>query len=67
MSRRAAAVTQADVERVIRAAKRQGAARVTVRTDGKVAEIAVDLEKPAEFPPLSPPAQVAPRKGRALC
>lgn len=65
MSRRAAAVTQADVERVIRAAKRQGAARVTVKVGGT--EIAVDLDKPGDFSPLSPPTQVAARKGRPLC
>ena len=65
MSKRAAAVTQADVERVIRAAKRQGAARVTVKVGS--AEIAVDLEKPADLLPLSTQAAVATRKGRALC
>lgn len=64
MSRKAAAFTQADVERVVRAAKRQGAARVTVKIGGT--EIAVDLEKP-ELSPLSPPAHVATRKGRPLC
>lgn len=65
MSRRPAAVTQADVARVIRAAKQEGAARVTVKVGA--AEIAVDLTKPAEFPPLSPSPAVATRKGRALC
>ena len=56
MTRRAAAVTQADVERVIRAAKRQGAAGVTVKVNG--AEISVDLREP----PLSTPAPVAPKR-----
>lgn len=47
---------QADVERVIRAAKRQGAARVTVKVGG--AEVAVDLREPVELPPLSTPETV---------
>jgi hypothetical protein len=60
MSRRPANVTQADVERVIRAAKRQGAARVTVKVGG--AEISVDLAKPAEVIPLSTGPVIAKRR-----
>jgi len=56
---------QSDVERVIRAAKRQGVARVTVKV-GSV-DVDLDLREPVELPPLSPPQPVAPRKGRALC
>jgi hypothetical protein len=63
MTRRAAFV-QADVERVIRAAKRQGAAGVTVKVG--VAEIAVDLREPVKFRPLSTPAPVAPKRRIAL-
>jgi hypothetical protein len=65
MSNRRAAFTQADVARAIRAAKQEGAARVTVKVRG--VEIAVDLERPADIPPLSTPAPVAQRKGRPLC
>jgi hypothetical protein len=64
MTRRAA-FTQADFARAIRAAKQEGAARVTVKVG--VAEIAVDLREPVEFRPLSTPQPVATRKGRALC
>jgi len=60
VTRRAASFTQADVARAIRAAKQEGAARVTVKVNG--VEIAVDLEKPAEFPPLSPQQPVAKAK-----
>jgi hypothetical protein len=52
MTRRAAAFTQADFARAIRAAKQEGAARVSVKVNG--AEIAVDLRGPVELPPLSP-------------
>lgn len=66
MTRRPAAVTQADVERVIRAAKRQGAARITVKVGQ--AEIAVDLQAVEPAPStLSPMPTLASRKGRALC
>ena len=65
MTRRAATATQADMERAIRAAKRQGVAVVRVRT--KDAEFAFDLREPVELRPLSTVAVVAPRKGRALC
>jgi hypothetical protein len=53
---RPAPFRQADVERVIRAAKRQGAARVTVKVGS--AEVAVDLREPVELPPISPPQTV---------
>jgi hypothetical protein len=55
-----AAFRQADVERVIRAAKRQGAARVTVKVGS--AEVAVDLRGPVELPPLSTPQPVDERE-----
>tara|TARA_R110000868_G_scaffold388966_1_gene658106 strand:+ start:623 stop:805 length:183 start_codon:yes stop_codon:yes gene_type:complete len=56
MTRRAASFTQADVARAIRAAKQEGAARVTVKVNG--AEISVDLREP----PLSTPQPVAPKR-----
>lgn len=64
MSRRAASVTQADVRRVIRAARQEGACRVTVKVCG--AEIAVDLEKPGDVPPLSTGQAVEPKRRIAL-
>jgi len=56
MTRRAAAFTQADFSRAIRAAKQEGVARVSVKVNG--VEIAVDLREPVELPPLSPPQTV---------
>jgi hypothetical protein len=64
MTRRAASFTQADFARAIRAAKQEGAARVTVKVGG--AEIAVDLREPIELRPLSTPAPVAPKRRIAL-
>ncbi len=63
-SRRAANATQAEMERAIRAAKRQGVAVVRVRT--KDAEIAFDLREPVELRPLSTVAPVAPKRRIAL-
>jgi len=52
MSRRAAAVTQADVARIVRAAKQAGAGSVTVKVGQ--AEIVIDLHA-AAAPTLAPP------------
>jgi hypothetical protein len=49
MSRRAAIVTQADVARVIRAAKQAGAATVEVRPDGT---ITIRVDAPPTAPDL---------------
>lgn len=59
MSRRAN-WRQADVERIIRAAKRQGAARVTVKVGE--AEVAVDLGRATDLQPLSTVPPVAKRR-----
>jgi hypothetical protein len=48
MSRRPAAVTQADIERAIKAAKRQGADSVEVRPDGSIVVLLKGV-------PLAPP------------
>lgn len=56
MPRRAASFTQADIARAIRAAKQEGAARVTVKQSG---DVVIDLREPTEFPPQSPDAHVA--------
>ena len=45
MSRRPAAITQADVTRIVRGAKQAGAQRVVVRIGG--AEVVIDLADPA--------------------
>lgn len=60
MTRRAASFTQADFARAIRAAKQEGAARVTVTVGG--AEIAVDLREPIELRPLSTTPALAPKR-----
>jgi hypothetical protein len=44
MSRRPAAVTQADVNRIVRVARQTGCASVTVKING--AEIVIDLRDP---------------------
>lgn len=46
MPRRAAAITQADVARAIRAARQEGAAEVEVRVSGK-SSIVIRLNTPA--------------------
>lgn len=46
MSRRPASVTQADVARVLRAAKKEGAEEVEVRVSGR-ATILIRLKSPA--------------------
>jgi hypothetical protein len=54
MSRRPATVTQADIARIVRAAKQAGAAEVEVRIDGATATFLVRIasstptEKPIE-------------------
>ena len=50
MSRRPAAITQADIARAIRAAKQAGAAEVEVRIGGEtiLVRIAPSIEKPLE-------------------
>jgi hypothetical protein len=60
MTRTRAAFTQADFARAIRAAKQEGAARVSVKVNG--VEIAVDLREPVELPPLSPEPPVDERE-----
>jgi hypothetical protein len=55
MSRRAAAITQADIARAIRAAKQAGAESVQVRPDGT---IIVLLKNPPIVPDENPPEPV---------
>lgn len=48
MSRRAATITQADVARVIRAAKQAGAKEIELRIGGEVVLIRIDSSTPSE-------------------
>lgn len=62
MSRTAAKVTQADVARIVRAAKQAGAASVTVKVGPTGAEIVIGLEPEPHISPLSTKRDVAPAK-----
>lgn len=53
MSRRSAIITQADVARVIRAAKQAGASAVEVRPDGKILVLMHEPEAKESTEPLS--------------
>jgi hypothetical protein len=59
MSRRHAKFTQADVARIIRAAKQTGAANITIRPDGSFV-VGIDLTPtPASASPDDPPVALA--------
>jgi peptidyl-tRNA hydrolase len=64
MSRRPAAITQADVARIVKAARQAGAPRVTVKVGD--AEVVIELRETAEIVPLPSRAPVAPKRRIAL-
>jgi len=58
MSRRPAAITQADIARAIRAAKAAGAAEVEVRTEGGTIVIRIAPSTASSETPLEPVRQI---------
>jgi hypothetical protein len=58
MSRRPASITQADVARVIRAAKQTGAAEIEVHIGGGEARIVIRLLSTAADRPLEESAEI---------
>ena len=65
MSRKPASVTEADVNRILRGAKRAGAIRATVKlTSG--AEVVVDLRETVDSPPETVVVPLAPKRRISL-
>ncbi len=58
MSRRAASVTQADIARILRAAKQAGAAEVVVHVNGEPIVVRLIHTPQSEAPALAPKEEI---------